>query len=349
MTSFTDRHRELLFDYSLGLTSEEETAEAERLLGHFPEAVSLYGTLRTVLSPLDALEVEPCPEELAARTVLRLKETSRAASAPHEEVEALVSARQADVPTIRIPFWRNWGDIAAVAAVLVLFVGVVLPTLGFARQKYWQSRCQANLGGVQEGLVSYAGDFNGQLPSVATEAGAPWWKVGYQGPENHSNTRRGWLLVRQGYVSPDKFVCPARRIDGRVSFDRLTVEDYSDFPDRRFIGYSFRIGCPQSKESELSARKVLLADMNPIAEQFPRDFSASVSLRLCEELLKANSRNHRGRGQNVLLGDGSVQFIRQRHTSFSDDDIYTLSEMSDGCEIRGYERPSREEDAFLAP
>lgn len=350
MTSFTDRHRELLFDYSLGLTSQGEAAEAERVLAEFPEAVSLYDTLRSVLSPLDALEVEPCPDELAARTVLRLKETARvAATQDEEDVEELVSARQGADETIRIPFWRNWGDIAAVAAVLVLFVGVVLPTLGFARQKYWQSRCQANLGGVQEGLASYAGDFNGEFPSVATEVGAPWWKVGYQGPENHSNTRRGWVLVRQGYVSPDKFLCPARRVDGHVSFDQLKVEDYSDFPNRRFIGFSIRIGSPQSKESDLSARNVLMADLNPIAEMLPADHSASVNLRLCDELLNGNSRNHGGRGQNVLLGDGAVQFIRQRHTSLSDDDIYTLSEMSDGCRILGYERPSRDGDAFLAP
>jgi len=348
MTSFTDRHRELLFDYSLGLTSESETVEAERLLAESPEAVSLYDTLRSVLSPLDALEVEPCPEELAARTVLRLKEASQAALRP-ERPEELLPAGEAGPSTIRIPFWRNWGDIAAVAAVLVLFVGVVVPTLSFARQQYWQSRCQANLGDVQEGMVRYAGDHNGQLPSVPVEAGAPWWKVGYQGPENHSNTRRGWQLVREKYVSPEKFVCLARGIGGNVSFDNLKVEDYSDFPDRRFIGFSIRVGCSQSSQSNSGTRSVLVADLNPIAEKLPADYSAELRLRIDEELLNANSRNHGGRGQNVSFSDGSVQFIRQRHTSFSDDDIFMLAEITDGCEIRGNERPCSEKDAFLAP
>lgn len=348
MTSFTDRHRELLFDYSLGLTSESETAEAERLLTESPEAVTLYDTLRSVLSPLDALEVEPCPEELAERTVLRLRETSRATSGS-DRPEELVATGQVDPPTIRVPFWRNWGDIAAVAAVLVLFVGVGMPTLGFARQKYWQARCQANLSGVQEGLANYVADNEGQLPRVAMEAGAPWWKVGYQGPENYSNTRRGWVLVRQGYVPVGRFVCPARKIDGNVSFDTLKVEDYSDFPDRRFIGFSIRVGCPQSNGNDLTERKVLMADLNPISEELPTDHSADVNLRLCEKLLSANSKNHGGRGQNVLLSNGAVQFTKQRHTSFSDDDIYTLAEMSDGCAIKGCERPSCEQDAFLAP
>lgn len=348
MTSFTDRHRELLFDYSLGLTSESETVEAERLLAESPEAVILYDTLRSVLSPLDALEVEPCPEELAARTVVRLKEASQAALRPGrpEELRPVEEAR----PTmIRIPFWRNWGDIAAVAAVLVLFVGVLLPTLSFARQQYWRSRCQANLGDVQEGMVRYAGDHDGQLPSVPVEAGAPWYKVGYQGPENHSNTRRGWQLVREKYVSPDKFLCPARPLDGKVSFENLKVEDYCDFPERRFISFSIRIGCPQSRETSSGTRRVLVADLNPLAERLPADHSTEFRLRVDEELLRANSRNHGGRGQNVAFSDGSIQFIRERHTSLSEDDIFMLAEITDGCEMRGYERPCSETDVFVAP
>lgn len=348
MTSFTDQHRELLFDYSLGLTSESETVEAERLLAQSQEAVGLYDTLRSVLSPLDALEVEPCPEELAARTVLRLKEVSQATLQP-DRAEELLPAGEIGLSTIRIPFWRNWGDIAAVAAVLVLTVGVLLPTLSFARQQYWQSRCQTNLGAVQEGMVRYAGDHDGQFPSVPIEDGAPWWKVSYQGPENHSNTRRGWQLVRERYVSPDKFICPARPIDGKVSFENLKVEDYSDFPDRRFISFSIRIGCPRSKETNSGTRRVLVADLNPIAEKLPADYSAEFRLRVDEDLLKANSRNHGGRGQNVAFSDGSIQFLRQRHTSLSEDDIFMPAEITDGCEMRGYERPCSEKDAFVAP
>jgi hypothetical protein len=135
-------------------------------------------------------------------------------------------------------------------------------------------------------MVRYAGDHDGQFPSVPMEDGAPWWKVSYQGPENHSNTRRGWQLVRERYVSPDKFICPARPIDGKVSFENLKVEDYSDFPDRRFISFSIRIGCPRSKETNSGTRRVLVADLNPIAEKLPADYSAEFRLRVDEDLLR---------------------------------------------------------------
>jgi hypothetical protein len=65
--------------------------------------------------------------------------------------------------------------------------------------------------------------------------------------------------------------------------------------------------------------------------------------------MRANSANHRGRGQNVLLNDGSVEFKKERHTSLSEDDIYILQDMSCGTEVTGCERPSCSEDFFLGP
>ena len=94
---------------------------------------------------------------------------------------------------------------------------------------------------------------------------------------------------------------------------------------------------------------LLFADLNPIAERLPSDYSAPFKLRMSRDLLAANSRNHNRRGQNVLFYDGSVEFARRRRTSVSEDDIYALSNMADGVEVRGCEVPSCETDAFLAP
>ena len=254
-------------------------------------------------------------------------------------LEQLLEAEQDDSAPVRIPFWRNWGDIAAVAAVLVLFVGVVLPALGLTRQRYWQQRCQAQLGGIHSGMASYVAENGGQLPRVAMAPGSPWWKVGYQGAENHSNTRRAWLLVKQGYVSPERFICPGRQEGEDLNFDTLEVARYNDFPGRAYVHFSMRIGCPQSTESDMTGRRVIFADMNPLTEKLPTDFSAPLRLRMERELLTSNSRNHNQRGQNVLFCDGSVEFTRRRYTSISEDDIYTLSEMADGCEVSGHEVP----------
>jgi hypothetical protein len=348
MTPLNSQQKQLLFDYSLGLTSEQENAEAEGLLASSQEASAICQTIRAALSPLDSLEPEICPDTLAERTIGRLQERARAMSGA-DRLEELLAAESAGPSVIKVPFWRNWGDIAAVAAVLVLFVGVLLPTLSFARQKYWQSRCQAQLGGIYKGLANYVADNNGQMPSVAMAPGSPWWKVGYQGAENHSNTRRAWPLVQQGYVPLERFVCAGRRESRKLRYDTIKVENYNDFPGRAYIHYSIRLGCPQSQSQGLTLKRVIFADLNPISERLPTTYSEPFRLRLSPDLLTANSANHSGRGQNTLCCDGSVEFVRVRHTSFSDDDFYTLTEMSDGCEVTGCEVPSCETDAFLVP
>ena len=348
MTPLDNDQQELLFDHAMGLTSGSDAAEADRLLATYPEAVHIYETLRNALAPLDSLDVEPCPPILAEQTISNLKQRAQAGDG-QAHLEQLLEAEQGGRAAVRIPFWRNWGDIAAVAAVLVLFVGVVLPALGLTRQRYWQQRCQAQLGGIHSGMASYVAENDGQLPRVAMTPGSPWWKVGYQGAENHSNTRRAWLLVKQGYVAPERFICPGRQEGEDLNFDTLEVARYNDFPGRAYVHFSMRIGCPQSTDAGMTGRRVIFADMNPLTEKLPTDFSTPLRLRMERELLTSNSRNHNQRGQNVLFCDGSVEFTRRRYTSVSEDDIYTLSEMADGCEVSGDEVPSCETDAFLAP
>jgi len=65
MTPLNSQQRQLLFDYSLGLTSEQEHPEAKRLLASSGEASEIYQAIRAALSPLDSLEPEICPDDLA--------------------------------------------------------------------------------------------------------------------------------------------------------------------------------------------------------------------------------------------------------------------------------------------
>jgi len=348
MTPLSDAQQQLLFDYSLGLTWEHETVEAEQLLSSSPEAAQLHDTLKAALSPLDSVELEPCPDELAERTVARLKEQARLVGSGGR-LDQLLSAEQGRGAPLRVPFWRNWTDVAAMAAVLVLFVSVLFPAFGLARQKHWQSQCQSNFADIYGGMANYVTEHDGQLPTVAMAPGAPWWKVGTQGPENPSNTRRVWLLVKLGYVPLSAYVCPARPDSRRKDTGTLAVAEYNDFPTRSYIHYSVRIDCQQSSQPSLGRKRVFLADLNPLSEEFPRDMSVSPSIELHDTLLKSNSRNHRQRGQNVLFCDGSVEFTKTRRTSLSDDDIYALQAMFCGCKVNGCERPASDNDTFVAP
>ncbi|UCG58399.1 MAG: hypothetical protein JSU70_02620 [Phycisphaerales bacterium] len=346
MNSLSDQQKELLFDYCLGLTSEEQNAEVEGLISHSQEAAELQSRLKSVLNVLDCVGQEPCPDHLTDRTIRRLKEC---ADSGHRGLERLLETEQAHRTTIRIGFWRNLSEVAAVAAVIMLVAAIMIPSLSFARQKGQQRRCLGQYADIHRGLSNYISDHDGQLPRVATAVGSPWWKVGYQGKENHSNTRPVWLLAKGNYVEPAKFVCPGTRRAKTLKLEALDVRKYNDFPNRDYVSYSFRIRCDKGGSESLRGRKVLMADLNPLSENLPRDFSKPFKLRLSEKILTLNSINHRRRGQNVLFCDGSAEFTKARHVGISADDIYSLQQMSSGCEVTGCELPSCESDAFVAP
>ncbi|MHC4545469.1 MAG: hypothetical protein ACYTDW_13880 [Planctomycetota bacterium] len=78
MSSLSTQQKQLLFDYSLGLTSDEEIVQAEQLIACNKQAVEIHSKLKAVLLPLDSIvQPEPCRDELAERTVQRLCEELR--------------------------------------------------------------------------------------------------------------------------------------------------------------------------------------------------------------------------------------------------------------------------------
>ena len=343
MGSLNDAQKHLLFDHCMGVASDREHAAAEALIATNAEAAEFYYQhLKVLLSPLDSVEIEPCPDLLVDRTVQRLRQAAE--TAPGAPVP--LAPEPVSQTTIPLSTWRPPVQIAAVAAIVLFLLSVALPSLRLMRLRAFRAQCQTQLGGIYQGLSDYVADHDSP-PTVTTVAGDPWWKVGYQGKENHSNTRPVWLLAKNGYVQPDTFICPGRQRAKAVNFKDVDIQGLNDFPCRDSIDYSFRISCAQTR-LKTSGKSVLMADLNPLSEKLPSDYSKPMKMRLDESILNSNSANHLGRGQNVMLGSGAVQFNRTRLDS-AQDDIFSLQTMSCGSELRGCETPSCDTDAFLAP
>lgn len=343
MSSLSNEQKQLLFDYCLGLTSQEAAAEAEALISSSEEAAELHSKLKVSLSPLDSLTLETCPDELAERTIGRLNNFARSSQL---RLEQLLTSEQARPVTTKSRIWWNLGKIAAAAAVILIIAGIIFPPLDLLRQNSPLYQCEMGLGRMYRGIQQYKLDHNDEMPAVATAPGAPWHKVGYQGKENYSNTRNMWLLVKGRYVKPADFVCPGRRRKLVIRLDPSQIQNYNDFPTRSYITYSIRIRCSKSTKPHLRSRRILISDLSPLFENLPRDFAEPFKLELDEKLLHLNSINHKRRGQNVLFSDGTVKFIKNRHTDISDDDIFTLQGTTT---YHGCETPSCESDTFLAP
>jgi hypothetical protein len=344
MRLLSNQQEQLLFDYCIGLASQEEAREAEALISSNKEAFELHSNLKSTFDPLEKLKLEQCPDELVEHTICRLNNLR--VSSQHR-LKQLLLIEQARKATLKSWFW---GRKIAIAAVLIIVgtmgVSAYSAILNHARQKSWQQMCQMQLHQIWKAMNNYSSDYNGQLPALAATAGEPWWKVGYQGKENHSNTRPMWLLAKLGYNKPADFVCPASLRGKTLHFDDLQVQNYNDFPSREYMTFSFRISCRETANCKLFYRKVLMADLSPLFEELPNNYYGSFRVRLSKDLLTLNSINHNRRGQNVLFGDGRTEFVRTRRTSLSEDDIFTLcdTDVYQGCEL-----PSCETDFFLAP
>jgi len=329
MSSITSDQKQLLFDYSLGLTSESESAQAQTLISTNEEAAEIHKSLQTALAPLETLDPEPCPDALAEHTISRLVDL---ANSGHHALEELLATEQHRSVTVKVGFWRHFREMVALAATILIVATVLLSVFKHERQKNWQQRCQMQLSSIFQGLGNYLSDHDGKPPTVVAKPNQSW------------NTQHLYLLVRLHYVkNPTIFICPGRR-QGRASQldpEKLTL--YTDFPTRESITYSPRKRCPNTLTSQGLCRGPILADRNPIFEDM-------LKKKLDKTLLNANSRNHQGKGQNVLSDDGSVKFMKIRHIGAAKDDIFTVKDMCCGSEVDEHESlPFSEADVFLAP
>ena len=345
MNPLNSDQKQLIFDYCLGLTSSEQTAEAKTLISSNEKAAEVHAKIKATLDPLNSIESETCPDSLAERTVWRF---ISAANSSQNQLQKLLASEQNRDFTTRSRLGAGFSRRLATAAALMIVGSILVTTFravtSYSRFHSLRNQCQRQQSGIFQGLHNYISDHDGQHPAVATSAGDFWWKVGYQGDENHSNTRRIYLLVKEGYLTPAYFVCPACEFDEKPDFNHSKISQLKDFPGRRYITYSFQINCQRTSNGKLICRKVIMADWNPLFEKLPDDFSKELNLRLNKQLLSLNSNNHKRRGQNVLFGDGSVEFMKTRFIGI--DDIFTLrdTDVYQGCEI-----PSCETDFFLAP
>jgi len=344
MRSLSNQQKHLLFDYCIGLTSKEEAAEAEALISSDEEAAKFHLKLKSAFAPLESLEPEPCPDALAEATMWRVNDAARSSQLYLQQLVAAEKTREVAIKS------RFWGKRIAIAAAFVIVGAISITSFtgiaNYSRHKSWQQQCAMQLQQIWQAINNYSSDQDGKLPALAGAVGEPWWKVGYQGKENHSNTRPMWLLAKLDYSKPADFVCPGAHRGKALQFGTLQVQNYNDFPGREYMTYSFKISCRGTASGKLVCRNVLMADLSPLFEELPGDYSDSFRLRLNKDLLTVNSINHSRRGQNVLFGDGRVEFVRTRHTSLSEDDIFTLR---DTDIYQGHEVPSSETDFFLAP
>lgn len=248
---------------------------------------------------------------------------------------------------IRLP------DLISIAAMLLIAASVIWPVAGAMRDRSRQTACLGNFGSLASAFGSYTNDNKAALPMAsASAAGQQWWNVGRDPAQ--SNSANLYTLVRRNYGTLDTLACAGNSDAVRTRSD-ADARDWARFQD---VSYSFlnlfgRRGAATGAVWHSRKPVVLLSDRSAVVV---RAHAGEPWIDVME-----NSLNHAGRGQTILLTDGSSRWLT---TPMLDDKdniwIPTLIEVALRQQekfqrggraepLRGSEVPTNDADAFMCP
>jgi hypothetical protein len=302
-----------LLDYHLGQLSEPEQRAFQRRLVDDPSLAAENEALAGVLDALGCLRDTATPPGLAERVRARVAaapalRVSRAAAADLELLERENGRRI-------IPM-HNFRDIAAVAAMIVIAVGVGVPGVLHLRERNQRMACAYNLAQVGRGVQAYATVFSDNLPFVGWNGGNSWQ------PSN----------------DPRVLVCPGGR-DVPMATEQL--DRRQDFIESRNISYAYQnmAGVRPSLRSDPDLP--IFADDTPL---FADGLPLFDLRRLAGDPAALNSRSHGGHGQNILTLDGRSVWTTTPFVGVHGNNIWTLDGVT---EYTGREGPQSATDSHL--
>lgn len=297
--------------------------EAEFDLTQVPAALQdRAARIGRLLGLLDTLPA-PSPGDLLTE---RTMQAIRAERQKHR-IDRQISALTTPAPAAR------WPELIAVAAMILITIGIILPTVNDAREHARQIACQSNMAGAAAGFTTYTTASNGFLPATSTNTGDQWWHIGEVDDAGHaqSNSANLYVLINSGHVEPTVLNCP----ENPDAMLRLQISA-RDWPSANAVSYSYQNQFAQNQPRWGNGPVIaILADKNP---RFgPGEFYNQI------DAMAISSNHARLGGHNVLFSDGTVRWMESPLTS-SGDNIWE----ADGVETyQGNEVPANAKDAFL--
>lgn len=240
-------------------------------------------------------------------------------------------------------------EVLVIIGIIALLISIILPSIRRLRATSGRTVCGSNLRMIGQAILLYYNDNNGAYPRTVNEPDVPvTWGTGAAAanpftsadrPVANDVTAAMFLLLRTQDIASSVFICDysegkADRFGGRKN----TAQNRSNFTDwRKNCTYAFANPYPDAKAVEAgyvldkncTAEFAVAADIGPgIGDGF--DVTAVTLSSGQKDMERANSRNHSGSGQNVLYGDGHVEWQQNPFCGTKRDHIYTVSGSTDG-------------------
>jgi prepilin-type processing-associated H-X9-DG protein len=308
------------------LTPEDGRAVDELVDSDWNATDERSEALLALLSPIAQVRTSPqARASLVQSTLARIQSQIDSARGRFR----MAPAGSHDLPAR--PAWTI-SDLTGVAAALLLCASVFWPMFAASREQARATQCSGNLARAALGFSLYAGDYRGDLPRAQPSfRGGTWWDVG-QSERSHSANL--YILVRSGYASLPDLSCPGNPAAPVMKTDRHA----HDWRSHEEISYSYQLPGPGKPGWGSSPRLVVLADKSPVVQRARRGEAFDPL---------APSRNHAGRGQNVLFADGSVRFYPL--PILDNGDNIWLPGAGPRPTLTGRESPIDDQDAFVGP
>lgn len=322
---------DLLLDWHLDRLDAQERADFERQLAQDTGLRVRSDRLGRILRPLDHWSITPPPNHLADHVLTFVRGAAYTASATVRVARAAGTAS----PRGWMPFRSIW-DMVAAAACIVLLLSAFVPGVSALRERSRRALCASNMESIFRGVSAYQASFGGVLPFAGNQPGSAWLPNGGETPFA-SNSRHVFLLVKHGYVpATDSFLCPSDESGRAMASHELTAcNDFNTACNNSYSTLNLAGMTPNLRPSRPIA---YLSDPNPLF----------VNARFNSALdpARANSSAHKGKGQTVLVLDGSARWMTTPTYGPQRDNLWVLENVRS---YYGTEAPTGDDDVQLVP
>lgn len=232
-------------------------------------------SMLAALGALDAYPVEESDVDLVASTLQRIEQSNQ--PMPIESWR------------LRRTDWRS--GLAAAAAVLII-ASVVVPMMSNTRSIQMNTRCLANMSQAGTAFDMYAQSNDGALPVRFDTAPDGNWLA------SRANSANLFHLAKSGFAAFADLACPGNE----AAPDDAVLANLDNWPSVEATSFSYQhmLDRPAPARWDQQMSSIILADRSPVVDAAYRGETYSRD---------ANSNLHNGRGQNVLMSDGSGRWF----------------------------------------